>query len=204
MNACREPPVKHGQWHNLVVGLRGEAITRITLVSLNNHPRFPNIGFPSERKVTEMHIRRALAVAGISAVVTVGGGTAYAAMSSSVVDANGVIHGCVSNREIRGTHKLLVHDTTTKCPRGTTELNWNQKGAEGPAGPKGDTGAVGATGPAGPKGDTGADGATGPVGPQGPRGAEGATGPLAQPGLVTKSIRCTGLEADKMWHLARR
>ena len=142
----------------------------------------PNYGVPRisafqvKGKVREMHIRKALAVAGISAVATVGGGTAYAAMSSSVVDANGIIHGCVSNRDIRGTHKLLVHDTTTNCPRGTTELDWNQKGATGPAGPKGDTGAAGATGPAGPQGDTGTTGPTGPAGPQGPPGAKGATG----------------------------
>ncbi len=46
---------------------------------------------------------------------------------------------------------------------------------QGPAGPKGDTGATGAQGPAGPKGDTGATGAQGPAGPQGPAGSIGST-----------------------------
>ena len=137
-----------------------------------------------------MRIRRTMAVTGISAVVAVGGGTAYAAVSSSVVDSSGVIHGCVSNSEVRGTRVLLVHDTTSNCPRGTTELDWNQRGAAGPAGPagpKGDTGATGATGPAGPKGDTGATGATGPtgaVGAAGPKGDTGATGAIGPAGAT--------------------
>jgi hypothetical protein len=84
-----------------------------------------------------MHARRTLAVTGISAVVTIGGGTAYAAaVSSSEVGSSGVIHGCISDREVRGTRVLLVHDTTSNCPRGTTELDWNQRGMAGPAGPK--------------------------------------------------------------------
>jgi hypothetical protein len=129
-----------------------------------------------------MRVRRTLTVTGICAVVAVGGGTAYAAVSSSVVGSSGVIHGCVSNRAVRGTHVLLVHDTTSNCPRGTTELDWNQRGAAGPAGPagaKGDTGATGATGPAGA---AGAAGAVGPAGPKGDTGATGAIGPAGATG----------------------
>jgi hypothetical protein len=104
------------------------------------------------------------------------------------VDSSGVIHGCVSDREVRGTRVLLVHDTTSNCPRGTAELDWNQRGAAGPAGPKGDTGATGATGatgPAGPKGDTGATGATGPAGSTGTAGQQGPAGPTGPTGVAT-------------------
>ena len=48
-----------------------------------------------------------------------------------------------------------------------------QVGPQGPAGPKGETGAQG---PAGPKGETG------PQGPAGPKGDPGETGPAGQTG----------------------
>lgn len=114
-----------------------------------------------------MRAPRTLTIIGISAAIAVGGGTAYAAVSSSMVGSSGVIHGCISSHEIRGTRTLLVHDTTSRCPRGTTELDWNQRGVTGPVGPKGDTGAAGATGPAGPAGATGPQGPAGPAGPPG-------------------------------------
>jgi hypothetical protein len=62
-----------------------------------------------------MRARTALIAAGISAVAAVGGGTAHAAVSSAV-DSGGVIHGCVSNGAIHGTHILLVHDVVTRAP----------------------------------------------------------------------------------------
>jgi hypothetical protein len=124
--------------------------------------------------MVKMRVHGILAVTGICVVAAAGGGTAYAAVSSSIVDSSGVIHGCVSNADVRGTHVLLVHDTTRNCPRGTTELDWNQRGAAGPVGPKGDTGATGPAGPAGPAGPKGDTGATGPAGPStaGPDGLD--------------------------------
>jgi xanthine/CO dehydrogenase XdhC/CoxF family maturation factor len=62
-----------------------------------------------------MRTRAAPIAAGISTVVAVGGGSAYAAVSSSAVDSSGVIHGCVSNGQIHGTHILVVHDVGTPC-----------------------------------------------------------------------------------------
>ena len=132
-----------------------------------------------------MRVHGILAVTGICAAAAAGGGTAYAAVSSSIVSSGGVIHGCVSNADVSGTHVLLVHDTSRNCPRGTTELDWNQQGPAGPAGRKGDTGATGPAGPAGPagrKGDTGATGPAGPAGPAGPMGDTGATGPAGPAG----------------------
>ena len=77
----------------------------------------------------------------------------------------------------------------------SVEKDWKNNGKiQGPAGPKGDTGAqgpagekgdTGETGPQGPKGDTGAQGPAGPqgeMGPQGPKGDTGETGPQGPKG----------------------
>lgn len=62
---------------------------------------------------------------------------AYAA----IPDSAGVIHGCRNNL----LHTVTVVDAPSQtCPAGTTALNWNQTGPQGPAGPQG---TVGATGP---------------------------------------------------------
>jgi hypothetical protein len=66
------------------------------------------------------------------------------------------------------------------------EIEMAGTGLPGPAGPKGDDGAMGAPGPAGPKGDQGIPGIEGPPGPmgdQGPVGPIGLTGPKGDPGL---------------------
>jgi hypothetical protein len=117
-------------------------------------------------------MRRTLIAAG--AILAVLGGTtaAYASgRASGVVDSSGVIHGCVSNMAIRGTHTLILHDTTGKCPNGMTELDWSQTGPPGETGP---AGPAGATGPVGPTGVAGPTGATGPGGPStaGPGGLD--------------------------------
>jgi hypothetical protein len=62
-------------------------------------------------------------------------------------------------------------------------------GPQGPAGPKGDTGA---TGPAGLKGDTGA------TGPQGPKGDTGATGPQGPTGAQGQQVPYTP-DYDSGW-----
>jgi Collagen triple helix repeat (20 copies) len=109
--------------------------------------------------------RRRSVIAAVVVVVVLGGSAAAYAATSSPVDSSGVIHGCYSNVAVNGSHALVVQDTSSTCPNGTTALNWSQKGATGatgPAGPKGDAGATGATGPAG------SPGASGPAGPAGP------------------------------------
>ena len=107
--------------------------------------------------------RTAIAGGVLATVMAIGAGTAYA-VTSSVVDSAGVIHGCVSNASAAGTRVLVVHDTNSPCPKGTTELDWSQQGPAGPAGPQGDAGLQGQTG------DAGAPGPQGNQGPQGPAG----------------------------------
>ena len=120
--------------------------------------------------------RVALVSAGAAAVLAIGG-TAAAAVISGPVDGNGVVHGCYTSAAIKGSHVIVLQDTGTTCPNGTTAVSWNQ---QGPAGTQGATGATGPAGPQGPAGATGAagkDGAAGPAGPQGPPGAAGGSTP---------------------------
>ena len=140
-----------------------------------------------------MHKRVALGATGLAAALIAGGGSAFAAVSSSpVVDSSGVVHGCVTNAEINGSHVLVAQDAGTACPKGTTAIQWNQQGPAGPAGPAGNTGAQGPkgdTGNAGPQGPPGNDGATGPQGPAGPSTA----GPA---GLDVTIVAATQQAAD--------
>jgi len=90
------------------------------------------------------------------------GGGAYAAASGSFVSSRGVISGCVK----RGG-ALLVVKTGKHCPRGTSYLPFNQRGAHGATGARGPRGATGATGKAGANGKNGADGKNGANGAPG-------------------------------------
>jgi hypothetical protein len=117
-------------------------------------------------------------VTGAAAAALVAGGTAAGAAIAGPADSNGVIHGCYDAPNKTGSSQLVLQDTSTNCPKGTTAITWNQQGPQGPAGA---TGPAGPTGPQGPKGDAGA---TGPAGPQGPQGPQGGTGP-AGPGTPT-------------------
>jgi Collagen triple helix repeat (20 copies) len=126
------------------------------------------------------------------------------ATSTTIPDANGVIHACyrVSEDDRKGEVRIVTEAAV--CRASETSIQWNQvgrQGLQGPAGPqglqgpqgakgdKGDTGAQGVqglqgqqgpqgerglAGPAGPKGDTGAQGAQGPAGPAGPPGPPGS------------------------------
>jgi len=90
-------------------------------------------------------------------IALVAGSTAAYAAIATPIDSSGVIHACYYPATA-GSHKVVLQNVGTRCPRGTTAIKWNQKG---PAGP------VGAAGPQGPPGP---QGATGPEGPQGPPG----------------------------------
>ena len=74
---------------------------------------------------------------------------------------------------------FLGSTDTGKPSRGATGAQGPQgpKGDTGAQGPKGDTGARGPQGPQGPKGDTGAQGPKGDTGATGAKGATGSQGP---------------------------
>lgn len=95
-----------------------------------------------------MKIGRRIIIAGVSAMVVAGGGTATAAtvLSRSPIDGSGVIHGCWSNKAINGSHVFALQDAGTRCPNGTTAISWNQAGPAGPAGPQGPAGPSGVVG----------------------------------------------------------
>src|SRR5438128_2688192 len=60
---------------------------------------------------------------------------------ATIPDAQGVIHGCVRNGDLR-----VIDTASAACKDNETALVWNQQG------PKGDTGDTGAQGVAGPPG----------------------------------------------------
>jgi hypothetical protein len=94
------------------------------------------------------------------------GGVALAAIPGG----DGTINGCYL--KVTGSLRVIDPAKGQHCVSGLeTPISWNQHGAPGPTGPKGDAG------PTGPKGDTGAAGPQGPAGPAGPTGSAG-TGAL--------------------------
>lgn len=120
-----------------------------------------------------MNKRIGLLAAGLAVALAAVGGTAFGAVSSSIPDGSGVIHGCYDSG---GNLKVIDTTVTSTCPKGYSSVNWNQTGPAGAAGPAGPAGPTGSTGPQGPQGAKGPQGDTGPAGPQGPTGAPGAAG----------------------------
>jgi hypothetical protein len=102
-------------------------------------------------------------VGGAALALAAGSGIAAAAVISgtSPVDSSGVIHGCWTTAELKGSHVFVLQDAQTSCPKGTTAISWNNQGPTGATGPAGPAGVTGPAGPAGPAG------ATGPAGPAG-------------------------------------
>jgi Collagen triple helix repeat (20 copies) len=158
-----------------------------------------------------MRARTGLLAIGGAIALTIGGGTAYAAIAASPVSSSGVIDGCYTNAEINGSHVFVLQDQGTACPKGSTAISWSQtgpagaqgpQGIQGPTGAAGAAGATGAIGPAGPAGPTGAigpTGATGAAGPAGPAGAAGMTGPAGASVLTSASSpsgSCTNGDTD--------
>jgi hypothetical protein len=103
---------------------------------------------------------------------------------------DGTYTGCYLGK----TGTLRVIKATESCSRSETLITWNQKGIQGPPGPKGQEGPMGVPGVngvdglpgiAGPAGSPGLIGPQGQVGPQGipgPRGEKGDQGNQGVPG----------------------
>ena len=81
---------------------------------------------------------------------------------------------------------------------GSSDTGKPSRGATGPQGPKGNTGAQG---PQGPKGDTGAQGATGSRGPQGPQGEKGDTGATGARGATGPAGTTPTIGSNGNWYL---
>ena len=95
--------------------------------------------------------------------------------------------------------KIKIYNTTTQEWQDISAGQTGPRGAQGEAGPKGDSftyedfTAEQLESLKGPKGDTGQTGATGATGPQGP---EGPTGPQGPAGADGKGILSTNFNAD--------
>ncbi|HEY7323374.1 MAG TPA: hypothetical protein VH520_01005, partial [Streptosporangiaceae bacterium] len=97
-----------------------------------------------------MSKRIGLAIAGIAVVAVIGGGTAFAATSSSPTTGSAnTIYGCYdSGRNL----KVDLPLGTTTCPKGYSALDWNLAGPQGPAGTPGTDGTDGTNGTNGTNG----------------------------------------------------
>jgi hypothetical protein len=106
--------------------------------------------------------------------------TAVSVGAVSFVNAagDGTLKACANK-----TTGIMRYIARGSCKKTETSLSWNQVGAAGVAGAKGDTGAAGA------KGDTGAAGAKGDTGAAGAKGDTGAAGSYFSPQSVCGVLR---------------
>lgn len=102
---------------------------------------------------------------------------AYAYHTSDTITA------CVG----RGGMPVRIVNSSTKCQKWETVLQWGKKGEPGPAGPQGPQGGPG---PAGPQGIQGVPGS---VGPQGPAGDSTLIGQNCPPNQFVTGIDNNGL-----------
>lgn len=77
-----------------------------------------------------MSMRKLFVFLGASILIALTSVVAYA----SIPAPNGTINGCYTTQAVNGLHGLGVVDSTGVCPAGTTSLNWNQTGPQGPPG----------------------------------------------------------------------
>jgi Collagen triple helix repeat (20 copies) len=104
-----------------------------------------------------MKHNRLVIIAATALAVMAAGTAAAAAVTAGPVGA-GVIHGCYYPAVQGGSHRVVLQDVGTSCPRGTTAIKWNQTGPRGPQGQQGQQG---------PQGQQGQQGQQGPPGPPG-------------------------------------
>lgn len=112
--------------------------------------------------------------------VSAGAAVATAVVSNAYTDAAGAYHGCVQG----SNGNLRVVTPGSSCKNNEVAIDWNQAGAPGTPGAKGDPGPQGPPGAQGPQGNPGPAGATGPQGNPGPAGATGPQGPQGNPGAT--------------------
>jgi hypothetical protein len=83
-----------------------------------------------------MNKRIGLVTAGLVAGLVMVGGTAFA-VSSSIPDSAGVIHGCYDSG---GNVKVIDTSVKASCPKGYSPLDWSQTGPAGKDGKDGTNG----------------------------------------------------------------
>ena len=93
-----------------------------------------------------------IVITGAAVLALAAGGTAASAAAAGPIDGSGVIHGCYYAATTGGSHKVILPNTGTNCPSGTTAMKWNQTGPAGPSGPAGPAGPAGPQGAQGPSG----------------------------------------------------
>lgn len=95
-------------------------------------------------------MRKRILAIGSAAILVAGvtSGVAYA----SIPDSGGVVHSCYKTPVPAHGAPLSVIDSEAggSCPAGSTELDFNQAGPQGPAGAQGPAGPAGPQGPPGP------------------------------------------------------
>jgi hypothetical protein len=130
---------------------------------------------------------RLVSVLVIAVAVLLGGSVALGAIPG----AGGKIDGCYT--KVGGIVRVIDKAKGEACgSKLETPLSWNQTGAAGPAGPKGDMGPAGAPGEKGDAGPAGAAGEKGDAGPAGPAGAAGEKGDAGPPGLAGTTDQAGG------------
>jgi hypothetical protein len=98
-------------------------------------------------------------IGGATALALLAGATvASAAVTSAGPVNHGVIHSCYYPATSSGSHRVVLQDAGTSCPKGTTTIKWNQTGPRGPQGVPGPQGPQGVPGPQGPQGERGPSG----------------------------------------------
>jgi hypothetical protein len=97
-----------------------------------------------ELRLKEANMRTSrFMITGAAVVALLSGGAAAGAAAVGPIDSSGVIHGCYYPANTNGSRKIVLQNTGTNCPRGTSAIKWNRTGPAGPAGPAGPPGIPG-------------------------------------------------------------
>src|SRR4051812_29008987 len=107
-------------------------------------------------------VQRFLFVLGGIAALFLVAGLASAVTAASIPAPDGTFTGCYTTTTSLKTFYLIDKTAGQSCPKGYQEVQFNEKGQPGPAGPTGAPGPTGSPGPTGVAGPTGGPGPTGP------------------------------------------
>jgi hypothetical protein len=141
-----------------------------------------------QQKLREISgIRRFQRMIGLAIVLALvlSAGTAYLALGNTTGQT---YYGCLAKN---GTLYGINLNGPAGCNRGDLQIQWNEHGPQGVAGPQGEQGPPGPEGPQGPQGEPGPQGEQGiqgEPGPQGEQGDQGEPGPQGAPGISGRIV----------------